>query len=275
VKTEAFALVRQYLSYFPQNAWERPPVTAPADGERRLDAILDLIPRRLSRPYDIRPVLELLVDDNTLLEVQPLYGASMVTALARLGGHAVAIVANQPRVLAGAITRQAADKTAHFLDLADAFHLPVIFLADNPGIMAGTQAEREGTLRSAARMYAAQARLRSVKLHVTLRKAFGFGSSLMAMNPFDGQSTTLAFPTVSLGAMPAAGGGTAAKLSEEAQAQADAAESAAAWKSADGLSYDELIDPRELRNALLAALQLSAGRNAEPPTPALHTGVRP
>jgi acetyl-CoA carboxylase carboxyltransferase component len=97
----------------------------------------------------------------------------------------------------------------------------------------------------------------------------------MAMNPFDGQSTTLAFPTVSLGAMPAAGGGTAAKLGEEAQAQADAAESAAAWKSADGLSYDELIDPRELRNALLAALELSAGRNAEPPTPARHAGVRP
>jgi hypothetical protein len=77
------------------------------------------------------------------------------------------------------------------------------------------------------------------------------------------------------GAMPAAGGGTAAKLSAEAQAQADAAESDAAWKSADSLGYDELIDPRELRNALLAALELSAGRNAEPPTPARHTGVRP
>ncbi len=272
---EAFALVRQYLSYLPQNAWGRPPATVPTDGARRLDTILDLIPRHLKRAYDIRAVLKLLVDDNMLLEIQPLYGASMVTALARLGGQSVAIIANQPLVLGGAITRKAADKTAHFLDLADAFHLPALFLADNPGIMAGSQAEREGTLRGAARMYAAQARLRSAKLHVTLRKAFGFGSSLMAMNPFDGQSTTLAFPAVSLGAMPAAGGGTAAKLNENAQAQADAAESAAAWKSADNLAYDELIDPRDLRNALLAALELSAGRNAEPPAPARHAGVRP
>lgn len=273
--TDAFALVRKYLSYFPQNAWQRPPTVEPTDGERRLDTILDLIPRRLGRPYDIRPVLDLLADHGTLLEVQPLHGTPMVTALARLGGQPVALVANQPQVQGGAITRQAADKAAHFLDLADAFHFPVVFLADTPGIMAGTHAERAGTLRSAARMYAAQARLRSAKLHVTLRKAFGFGSSLMAMNPFDGQTVALAFPTVTLGAMPATGGGAAAKLSAEAQAQADASERAAAWKTADSLSYDEIIDPRDLRNALLAGLRLSAGRTTEPPAPAQHTGVRP
>lgn len=274
-ETAAFAAVRQYLSYFPQNAWQRPPAIAATDGERRLDTILDLIPRRLSRPYDIRPVLDLVVDHGSLFEVQPRYGTPIVTAFARLGGQAVAIVANQPQVHGGAITSQAADKAAHFLDVADAFHFPVVFLADNPGIMPGTHAERAGTLRSAARMYAAQARLRAPKLHVTLRKAFGFGSSMMAMNPFDGQTITLAFPTVTLGAMPATGGGTAAKLSAEAQAQADAAERGAAWKTADSLSYDEIIDPRELRNVLLAGLRLSAARQAEPPTPAQQTGVRP
>ncbi len=274
-ETEAFAAVRTYLSYFPQNAWQRPPAATTSDGERRLDTIVDLIPRRLSRPYDIRPVLELVVDHGTCFEVQPLYGTPIVTAFARLGGQAVAIVANQPQVQGGAITSQAADKASHFLDVADAFHFPVVFLADNPGIMAGTQAERAGTLRSAARMYAAQARVRSPKLHVTLRKAFGFGSSMMAMNPFDGQTIALAFPTVALGAMPASGGGAAAKLSADAQAQADAAERAAAWKTADSLSYDEIIDPRELRNALLAGLRLSAARAAEAPTPAQHTGVRP
>jgi acetyl-CoA carboxylase carboxyltransferase component len=274
-EADAFAMVRRYVSYFPQNAWQRPPAVEETDGERRLDAILDLIPRRLNRPYDIRPVLELLVDHGTLFEVQPYFGTPIVTAFARLGGQAIAIVANQPQVQGGAITAHAADKVAHFLDVTDAFHFPVVFLADNPGIMAGTQAERAGTLRSAARMYAAQARLRSAKLHVTLRKAFGFGSSMMAMNPFDGQTVALAFPTVALGAMPATGGGTAAKLSAEAQAQADAAERTAAWKTADSLSYDEIIDPRELRNALLAGLRLSAGRITKPPTPAQHTGVRP
>ena len=97
----------------------------------------------------------------------------------------------------------------------------------------------------------------------------------MAMNPFDGQTVSLAFPTVALGAMPATGGGAAAKLSADAQAQADAAERGAAWKTADSLSYDEITDPRELRNALLAGLRLSDARMAEPPTPAQHTGVRP
>jgi acetyl-CoA carboxylase carboxyltransferase component len=276
-EAEALALVRQYLAYFPLNAWQRPATVPRTDenGERRLDGILELVPRNPSRPYDMRRLLEMLVDTGSLFEVQPLYGASMITALARLGGQPVGIVANQPMVLAGAVTRQAADKTAHFLDLADAFHLPVIFLADNPGIMAGTQAEREGTLRSAARMYAAQARLRVPKLHVTLRKAFGFGSSLMAMNPFDRQSIALAFPGISLGGMPAAGGGTAAKVSDDTRAQLEAAESAGAWKAADNLSYDAVIDPRDLRNALLAGLRLSAGRVTEPPAPARHTGVRP
>jgi acetyl-CoA carboxylase carboxyltransferase component len=110
---------------------------------------------------------------------------------------------------------------------------------------------------------------------VTLRKAFGFGSSLMAMNPFDRQSNTLAFPGISLGGMPAAGGGTAAKVSDDTQAQLEAAESAGAWKAADNLSYDAVIDPRDLRNTLLAGLRLSAGRVTEPPAPARHTGVRP
>lgn len=272
---EALALVRQYLSYFPLNAWQRPPVISPAEGERRLDDILDVIPCNPSRAYDMRRVLAMVADAGSLCEIQPSYGGSLLTALARLGGQPVCIVANQPAVAAGAVTRQAADKAAHFLDLADAFHFPVVFLADTPGIMVGTQAEREGTLRSAARMYAAQARLRTPKLHVTLRKAFGFGSSLMGMNPFDRQTVSLAFPGATLGGMPVAGGAQAARAPAATQAQLAAAESAGVWTAADNLAYDDVIDPRDLRNALLAALRLSAGRLTEPPLPAQHTGVRP
>ena len=169
----------------------------------------------------------------------------------------------------------AAEKAAHFLELADAFHLPVVFLADNPGIMAGSRAERAGTLRAAARMYAAQARVRSPKLHVTLRKAFGFGSSLMAMNPFDTQTLTLAFPTATLGALPAASGGAAAKLGDLDQAQLEGDQAGGPWSSAESMAYDEVIDPRELRNALLAGLALSEGREAQAPEPARHTGIRP
>ena len=164
------------------------------DGARRLDAILDVVPADPRRPYDVRGVVELLADDGDVLEVQPAFGRAMLTALVRLGGVPVAVVANNPAVKAGAIDRDAADKAARFLAVVGPFGLPVVFLADNPGVLAGTAAERSGILRYAAQMYAAQAAVRGPKLHVTLRKAYGFGSSLMAMNPFDGQTTTLAFP---------------------------------------------------------------------------------
>ncbi len=167
------------------------------------------------RPYPITPVLESLVDEGSLLAIQPAFGRSIVTALARLGGQSVAIVANDPGVMAGTVDSAAADKAARFLDVAGAFGLPCVFLADNPGVLAGTLAERQGILRHAARMFAVQHRLTVPKLHVTLRKAFGFGSSIMAMNPFDGQTITLAFPSITLGAMPASSEGTAVADPEE------------------------------------------------------------
>jgi methylmalonyl-CoA decarboxylase subunit alpha len=266
---EALALVRRYLSYFPSSAWEWPPrsPSGPDAAERRLDDALERIPREPTRPYDIRPLLEELCDAGSLLEIQPWYGESIVTALARLGGEPVACVASQPQAMAGAVTRHSAEKAAHFLEVADAFHLPVVFLADNPGILAGVRAEQEGTLRAAARMYAAQARLRSPKLHVTLRKAYGFGSSLMGMNPFDGQTLCLALPGASLAALPAAGGSDAAGLDASARERLAEAEAAGAWLAADTLGYDDVIDPRDLRNALLAGLRLAAGRRGEAPAP--------
>ena len=102
-----------------------------------------------------------------------------------------------------------------FLDVAGAFHLPCVFLADNPGVMAGTQAERAGALRAVARMFVSQHRLRVPKLHVTVRKAFGFGSSIMAMNPFDNQTISLSFPAITLGALPASSGAASHKLSDD------------------------------------------------------------
>jgi acetyl-CoA carboxylase carboxyltransferase component len=150
----------------------------------------------------------------------------------------------------------------------------VVFLADNPGVLAGTRAERAGTLRAAARMYAAQAGMRVPKLHVTLRKAFGFGSSLMGMNPFDGQSVTLALPPVSLGGMPAGSGSVAAGSGDEERERLEAAQGGA-WTAADNLAYDEVVDPRDLRNRLLSVLRASEGRERTPAEPARRTGVRP
>jgi acetyl-CoA carboxylase carboxyltransferase component len=272
---DAFAFIRRYLGYFPANAWEHPPARDSGEGERALDGILELIPADSRRPYDMREVVDLVFDRDSTLEIQPEFGASILTVLARLGGEAVAVLANQPQLKAGTIDAGAADKAAHFLEVAGAFHLPVVFLADNPGVMPGSEAERSGVLRHAARMFFAQAKLDSPKLHVTLRKAFGFGSSIMAMNPFDRQTVTLAFPGASLAAMPAGGGGAAAAAEPAMQAQLDSAESSGPWSVADSLGYDEIIDPRELRNALLAAVRSAAGRRSQAARPTRSGGIRP
>ena len=273
----ALALTRRYLSYFPSNAWEHPPESAAgADtGARAVPELLELIPADPRKGYDVRPVIDAVLDQDSVLEVQPAYARAIVTALGRLGGIAVAVVANQPAVKAGSIDADSADKAAHFLAVADAFHLPVVFVADNPGVLAGSASERAGILRHAARMFAAQSRYRAPKLHVTLRKAYGFGSSLMAMNPFDGQTITLALPGTRLGAMPAEGGGRAAGLEEDTQALLQNAELGGAYSAADTLSYDEVVEPAEVRNALLAGLRLSAARRAAPVAPAAHHGIEP
>jgi len=274
----ALDLVRRYLSYFPSNAWERPPPSGGDDAataRRGVPELLDVVPADPRLGYDVRAVLEPVFDTGSVLEIEPAHGRPVVTALARLGGTAVAVVANQPAVKAGSIDAEAADKAAHFLGVADAFHLPVVFLADNPGVLAGTASERQGILRHAARMFAAQHRVRSPKLHVTLRKAYGFGSSLMAMNPFDAQTVTYAFPGARLGAMPAESGADAARLEPDARAVLEHAELGGAYSSADTLGYDEIIEPSELRNALLDGLALSESRRRGPAEPAAHRGILP
>jgi len=141
-------------------------------------------------------------------------------------------------------------------------------------VMAGTAAEKSGVLRHAARMFAAQHRLKVPKLHVTLRKAFGFGSSIMAMNPFDNQTVSLAFPAISLGAMPAASGAAAAKLDAAARAKAEAEQAGGAYHIADKMGFDDVIDPRDLRNALIRGLALTDGRTG-PFEPVRTGGITP
>ena len=256
----ACQLVRHWLRLLPANAWELPPHSEEHPeqrGERELPEVLQLLPDDPMQPYDMRRIILQLIDrTEEWLEFQPQYGTTLITGMARLGGYSVGIVANQPTVQAGAITWQAANKGAHFLDICNNYHLPVIFLADNPGVMTGTVAERDGTLRASARMFAAQCRLRGPKLHLTLRKAFGFGSSLMGMNPFDEQTASFALPGIALGAMPAAGGSKAAKLSPEEARAAVETQAESTWTTADNLAYDDIIDPRQMRNVLLRSLLL-------------------
>jgi acetyl-CoA carboxylase carboxyltransferase component len=257
----AIAMARRYLSYFPSNATLPSPRRSDAHtAPRTLDAILDIIPVNDRRGYDMHRVLEILVDKDSFLEIQPGYGASLITGLAFLGGHATAILANNPLVHAGAIDVEAAIKGEEFITNAGAFGLPFVFLADNPGLMAGTASERAGILKWGGRMFRAQRALRAPKVHVTLRKAFGFGTTIMGQNPFDKQTACFALPTATLGAMPAASGGRSAGLDDETQAEVEARQASGPWAIAERFGYDDILDPRELRDRVIAVLDLAADR---------------
>ena len=273
---DLLAQIRSYLSYFGSSAWERPPAAGTgAAGRRRITEMLDLVARDGKRAYDMAAVVEAVVDGGATLAIQPGYGASIICALARMGGESVGVVANQPAVLAGSIDAAAAAKAAHFISVCDSFHLPLVFLSDNPGVLAGTASERAGVLRAAARMYAAQTRATTTKIHVTLRKAFGFGSCVMAMNPHDSQTLSFAFPAATVGAMGAAGAGRAVGADEQAGQDLRRAEEESAYRSASALSFDEVIDPRDTRNAILSALEVSTRRRSQPPEPKARTGIAP
>jgi acetyl-CoA carboxylase carboxyltransferase component len=251
-EADAFAQARYFLSMLPSRAGEVPPV-AEGRNHRSTDELLQIIPPSINQAYDMRKVLEVLADDKTVFELQPGYGRNMITALARFDGVPSMVVANQPMVQAGAITTEAAEKATHFIDVANAFGLPLVTLLDNPGVMPGPEAERSGVLRAAGNMFFAQRRYSGNKVVVTLRKAFGFGSSVMGMNPWDGQSISLALPTVSLGGVPAIGGAKAAQASAEEAARMQEVQSGA-WVPADAMAFDKVVDPRQLREEIIAAL---------------------
>ena len=261
----ALALARHYLSYFPSHRGGALPERRSGDiGPRRLDDLVEIMPPQDRRPYDIHDVIERVVDRGSFLEIQPGYGKGLVLGLAFLGGRAVGIVANNPAHYAGAVDSEAAIKATDFLDLVGHFGHPILFLADNPGVMAGTKAERSGILKWGGKMFRAERRLSNPKIHVTLRKAFGFGAVTMAQNPFDKQTLSLSLPGVTMGAMPAASGGRAAKLDAAEQAKAEAEQASGPYKMADRLVYDDIIDPTELRNRILEGLELACrgGRGA-------------
>jgi acetyl-CoA carboxylase carboxyltransferase component len=273
----ALDLVRAYLRYFPSSAWSYPPddVSGHDLGPRSVPEMLEIVPRNGRRVYEMRNVIEAVFDEASLFEVQPEFGRSVVCTLARLGGHPVAVVANQPKVIAGSVDVDGADKAAHFITVADSFHLPLVFLADNPGVLPGSASERRGILRSGARMYAAQAFATSPKFEVTMRKAYGFGSMVMGMLPFDGQSAVFAFPGATMGAMGADAMSRATGADDDEATRLRKAELEASYRSASSLGFDELIDPREIRNVLLHSLERALFRRQEAAAPVARIGNMP
>ncbi len=254
---DAIAMARYFLSLLPLRAGAILPSLpgTPVAAPRSLDSLLDLIPPAANQAFDMRKLLAELSDEQSLFELQPDFGGSLITALARIGGTPCLLMANQPTVLAGAITVDSAGKAAHFIEVANQFGLPLVSLLDNPGVMPGPISEQAGVLKAAGQMFAAQRRYRGKKIICTLRKAFGFGSSVMGMNPWDRQAISLALPSANLGGIPAIGGAEAARASEAEATLMQEAQSGA-WVPADAMAFDKVIAPQDLRNEIIAALML-------------------
>ncbi|HKK51627.1 MAG TPA: carboxyl transferase domain-containing protein, partial [Myxococcota bacterium] len=253
----AIELARRYLGYFPQRRGDAvPSCGGPDSAPRLLEDLVEILPPSDRTPYDMHDVIDRLVDRESFLEIQPGFGRALIVGLARLGGRAIAVVANNPKRQAGAVDAEAAIKATDFLETIGHFGQPVIFLADNPGVMAGTKAERSGILKWGGKMFRAERRLRNAKIHVTLRKSFGFGAVTMGQNPFDRQTLSLSLPGVTMGSMPAASGGRTAKLDAEAQAAAESEQASGPYRMAEHLVYDDIIDPTELRNRILDGLSM-------------------
>ncbi|MDH4017773.1 MAG: carbamoyl-phosphate synthase large subunit, partial [Actinomycetota bacterium] len=192
-EAEAVAVARKYLSYFQGRIAD-----FSYTDQRQLRHV---IPENRLRIYDVRAVIDGLFDTDTVLELRRGFGHGMVTALARIEGRPIGVVANDPTHLGGAIDAAAADKAARFMQLCDAHDLPIVFLCDTPGIMVGPEAEREGTVRHASRMFVTAASLDVPFMTIVLRKGYGLGAQAMAGGSFKATLFTVAWPTGEFGGM--------------------------------------------------------------------------
>ena len=257
-EAEAVEVARRYLSYFqgPQDEWEAPdPQLA-----------RDVIPEHRLRVYDVRAAVEAIADVGSVLELRAGFGLGMVTALARVEGRPLGVVANNPTHLAGAIDADGADKASRFLQLCDAFDLPVLFLCDTPGIMVGPEAEATALVRHASRLFVTGANLTVPTGTIILRKGYGLGAQAMAGGSFKAPLFCVAWPTGELGGMGLEG---AVRLGyrKELEAIADPVERQRTFEemvdrmyehgkainAASHFEIDDVIDPADSRRWITTA----------------------
>jgi acetyl-CoA carboxylase carboxyltransferase component len=264
---ECIARIREYLSFFPSNCEAAPPklpVSDPVD--RREDALLDVLPETNRKPYDMYDVIKLIVDDGTWLDLKPKWARTIITCLARMGGRPVGIVASQPRHLGGILDNDSADKAARFVNLCDAFGLPLVFLVDVPGFMVGTKVEAAGIIRHGAKMLHAVAAATVPKVTVVLRKAYGAGYYVMNGRAYE-PDLIVAWPSAEISVMGAEG--AAEILFRDRPNKAQMVESYRSlidvYIAAGNGMIDDVIDPRETRPTIIKALTLAEGKKIERP----------
>jgi propionyl-CoA carboxylase beta subunit len=273
---EGIDFAKRYLGYFPGSFEDEPPDAPPAD-PAVAEPIGELIPADENKPFDIRGLLDRLVDADSFLEVHARWAKEVIVGYARLDGRVIGIVANQPKVKGGVLFVDSSDKCARFIWTCNAFNIPLLFLADVPGFMIGTQVEREGIIRHGAKMISAVSEANVPKISVIVRKAYGAGLYAMAGPAFD-PDCCIALPSASIAVM-----GPQAAINavyyNQLQAISDEAERAARVEQLRGeyaedidilhlaseLVIDAIVQPEDLRSDLIRRFALAAGKDRQWP----------
>ncbi|HSH81076.1 MAG TPA: acyl-CoA carboxylase subunit beta [Herpetosiphonaceae bacterium] len=282
-EAECFAQLRTLLSFLPANNMDDPPFASPADAPERMEeALQTVIPDSPKRPYDIKTVIEAVVDDGFFFETQPFWAQNLVTGFARLDGHVVGLVGNQPLVLAGTLDIDAANKGARFVRFCDAFNIPVVTFVDVPGFLPGLQQEYGGIIRHGAKLLYAYCEATVPKLTVITRKAYGGAYDVMASKHIRADFN-FAWPTAEIAVM----GVDAAvriifrrELAEAEDVEVRQAELVQDYQQRFANPYvaaergyvDQVIEPRETRPALIKALRLSRSKRQSLP-PRKHGNI--
>lgn len=276
-ETETLLLIRQVLSYLPQNNMEDPLFVPPADDTLREEPKLaQIIPDEPNKPYDMKEIIDLIVDDGYFYEIHADYAQNIVVGFARLGGHSVGIVANQPAVLAGVLDIHASKKAARFIRLCDCFNIPIITFVDVPGYMPGTAQEHNGIIMAGAKLLYAYCEATVPKLTVTTRKAYGGAYCVMSSKHIRGD-LNLAWPSAEIAVMGPDGAVSIIFRKEIAEAQdpvARKAELVAEYRQQLASPYiaakrgfiDDVIEPQQTRARLINGLEVFQNkRDSNPP----------
>jgi methylmalonyl-CoA decarboxylase subunit alpha len=269
---EAIEFGRSYFQLMPQRSGEKP-LPATARAPRAGKPIADLIPMEANRGYDMRKVIDALIDEGSWVEVKKLFAKELLTGLARLDGQAVGILANQPMQKGGVLFSDSADKAARFIWLCDAFEIPLLFLTDVPGFMIGTDVEKRGIIRHGAKMISAVSEATVPKISVIVRKAYGAGLYAMAGPAFD-SDCVIALPSAQIAVMgpePAVNAVFYNKLAElpeneraarRKQLEDEYREDVDLYKLAANLIVDDVVEPDDLRAALITRFRAYATRTS-------------
>jgi acetyl-CoA carboxylase carboxyltransferase component len=272
---ECIAAIKEYLSFFPSHNQEPPPVQATDDPVDRMDEeLLDVLPESNRKPYDMYEVIRRIVDDGQYLDIKRQFAKTIITVLARMGGRPVGIVANQPKQLGGILDNDSADKAARFVNLCDAFGIPLLFLQDVPGFMVGSKVEAAGIIRHGAKMLHAVANATVPKVTVVLRKAYGAGYYVMNGRAYE-PDLIVAWPSAEISVMGAEGAVEIVMRRQVEEAEDPAAMKAQligeyrkiidVYRAASNFMIDDVIDPRETRPVVIKALEMAQNKQVQRP----------